>query len=97
MGGLDQLAMYALALRELGELPGDRCVVSYCYLGGEEPVLETRTLGPADLDRQRALLEAVLADLDQGDYQRACGRSDCETRRRGLGTPPRPPPGPGAA
>ena len=90
VGGLDQLAMYALALRELGELPGDRCVVSYCYLGGEEPVLETRTLGPADLDRQRALLEAVLAALDQGDYQRACGRSDCEACRRGLGPPPRP-------
>jgi DNA helicase-2/ATP-dependent DNA helicase PcrA len=90
-GGLDQLALYALALRELGELPGDRCVVSYCYLGGEEPVLETRSLGPADLDRQRALLEAVLATLDQGDYQRACGRSDCETCRRGLGPPPRPP------
>jgi DNA helicase II / ATP-dependent DNA helicase PcrA len=88
-GGLDQLAIYALALRELGELPGDRCVASYCYLGGDEPVLETRPLGPAELDRQRTLLEAVLATLDQGDYQRACGRSDCETCRRGLGPPPR--------
>jgi DNA helicase-2/ATP-dependent DNA helicase PcrA len=91
VGGLDQLALYALALRELGELPGDRCVVSYCHLGGDEPVLETRALGPADLDRQRALVEIILAALDQGDYQRACGRSDCETCRRGLGPPPRPP------
>jgi DNA helicase-2/ATP-dependent DNA helicase PcrA len=90
-GGLDQLTIYALGLRELGELPGDRCVVSYCYLGGERPVIESRTLGPADLDRQRALLEAALAALDRGDYQRACGRPDCETCRRGLGPPPRPP------
>ena len=90
-GGLDQLALYALALRELGELPGGRCVVSYCYLGGDQPSLETRTLGPADLDRQRALLEALLAALDRGDYRRACGRRDCETCRRGLGPPPRPP------
>ena len=90
-GGLDQLAIYALALRELGELPGDRCVASYCYLGGEEPVTDTRTLDPADLDQQRALLEAALADLEQGDYQRACRLPDCETCRRGLGAPPRPP------
>ena len=89
-GGLDQLAIYALALRELGELPGDRCVVSYCYLGGDEPVTETRTLGPADLDQQRARLEAVLADLDRGDYRRACRLPECETCRRGLGTPSRP-------
>jgi DNA helicase II / ATP-dependent DNA helicase PcrA len=93
-GGLDQLAIYALALRELGELPGDRCVVSYCYLGGEQPVLETRALGPAELDRQRALVEGALAALGHGDYQRACGRPDCETCRRGLGPPPRPPSGP---
>ncbi|HEV3462392.1 MAG TPA: ATP-dependent DNA helicase [Actinomycetota bacterium] len=91
MGGLDQLAVYALALRELGKLPGDRCLVSYCYLGGEEPVTDTRTLGPADLDQQRARLEAVLADLDKGDYQRACRRPECESCRRGLGPPPRPP------
>ena len=39
-GGLDQLAIYALALRELGQLPEDRCVVSYCYLGGDEPRIE---------------------------------------------------------
>jgi PD-(D/E)XK nuclease superfamily len=91
VGGLDQLAIYAVALRGLGRLPGDRCLVSYCYLGGEEPIIDTRTLGPADLDQQRARLEAVLADLDRGDYRRACRRPDCETCRRGLGTPPRPP------
>ncbi|HEV3462969.1 MAG TPA: PD-(D/E)XK nuclease family protein, partial [Actinomycetota bacterium] len=89
--GLDQLAIYALALRELGKLPGGRCLVSYCYLGGEEPIIDTRTLTAADLDQQRARLEAVLADLDKGDYQRACRRLECETCRRGLGTPPRPP------
>jgi len=90
-GGLDQLAIYALALRELGQLPEDGCAVTYCYLGGEEPMTETRDLGPADLDQQRALLETTLAALDRGDYQRACGRPDCETCRRGLGRPPRPP------
>jgi hypothetical protein len=90
-GGLDQIAMYALALRELGQLPGDHCTASYCYLGGEAPLIETRSLGPADLDRQRALVEAALASLEQGDYQRACGLPECETCRRGLGPPPRPP------
>jgi DNA helicase-2/ATP-dependent DNA helicase PcrA len=90
-GGLDQLGIYALALRELGRLPGNHCTVSYCYLGGEEPVIETRPLGPADLDRQQALVEAALASLEQGEYQRACGHPDCETCRRGLGPPPRPP------
>jgi DNA helicase II / ATP-dependent DNA helicase PcrA len=89
-GGLDQLTIYALALRELGELPGGRCIASYCYLGGDEPEIETRSLDPADLDRQRALLEAALASLERGDYQRACGRPDCETCRRGVGPPPRP-------
>jgi DNA helicase-2/ATP-dependent DNA helicase PcrA len=90
-GGLDQVAIYALGLRELGELPGDRCVVSYCHLGGEAPLIDSRTLGPADLDRQHAQLEAALADLDQGNYQRPCHRPDCETCRRGLGAPTRPP------
>jgi DNA helicase II / ATP-dependent DNA helicase PcrA len=89
-GGLDQLGIYAVAMRELGRLPGDRCVVAYCHLGGDEPTIEERDLGPDDLDRQRALLEAVLTTLDQRDYQRACGRPDCETCRRGLGPPPRP-------
>jgi DNA helicase II / ATP-dependent DNA helicase PcrA len=90
-GGLDQLAIYALALRELGQLPRDGCAVTYCYLGGEEPMTETRDLGPADLEQQRALLETTLAALDRGDYQRACGRPDCETCRRGLGRPPQRP------
>jgi DNA helicase II / ATP-dependent DNA helicase PcrA len=89
-GGLDQLAIYAVAMRELGRLPGDRCLAAYCYLGGDKPRIEERDLGPDDLDRQRALLEAVLTTLDQRDYQRACGRPDCETCRRGLGPPPRP-------
>jgi RecB family exonuclease len=90
-GGLDQLAIYALALRELGQLPPDGCAVTYCHLGGEEPMTERRHLGPADLDQQRALLETTLAALDRGEYQRACGRPDCETCRRGLGRPPRRP------
>ena len=94
IGGLDQLA---IALRQLGRLPGDRCLASYCYLGGEEPITDTRTLGPADLDQQRARLEAALADLDKGDYQRACRRPDCETCRRGLGTTPDHRPGSGVA
>jgi DNA helicase-2/ATP-dependent DNA helicase PcrA len=88
-GELDQLAIYALALRALGQLPGDRCLVSYCYLGGDEPVTETRLLGPADLDRQQALLESTLATLADGDYRRACRRPDCEACRRGLGPPSR--------
>jgi DNA helicase II / ATP-dependent DNA helicase PcrA len=90
-GGLDQLGLYALALRELGQLPGDRCLVSYCYLDGDQPVVEARALGPADLDRQRTLAEAALASLEQGDYERACGRSDCDTCGRGIGPAPRPP------
>jgi DNA helicase-2/ATP-dependent DNA helicase PcrA len=80
--GLDQLAIYALALRELRGLPEEGCLVTYCYLGGERPVTESRALGQTELDRQRALLEAVLADLDRGDYRRACGRPDCHTCRR---------------
>jgi DNA helicase-2/ATP-dependent DNA helicase PcrA len=88
--GLDQLAIYALALRELGELPDDTCRVSYCYLDGEWPVIGSRDLGRAELDRHRQLLEAALTALDQGDYQRACGRPDCDTCRRLT----RPPPGP---
>ncbi|HET9556106.1 MAG TPA: PD-(D/E)XK nuclease family protein, partial [Actinomycetota bacterium] len=91
-GGLDQLAIYALGLRELGRLPEDRCLVSYCYLGGDEPRIDTRALEPADLDRQRALVEAALSALDKGDYRRACGHPTCETCRRGLVPPPRPTP-----
>ncbi|HEY6710028.1 MAG TPA: PD-(D/E)XK nuclease family protein, partial [Actinomycetota bacterium] len=93
-GGLDQLTIYALALRALGELPGKGCTVSYCYLGGEQPRIDTTTLGLADLDRQQQLVEATLAALEQGDYRRACRRPDCETCRRNLGAPP-PPPAPG--
>jgi hypothetical protein len=75
-------------------------VASYCYLGGDQPVTETRVLEPADLDRQQVLLEATLDAIGQGDYGRACGRPDCETCRRGLGPPTRPwfrtpPPAPG--
>src|SRR4029453_9090414 len=69
-GGLDRLGMYALALGELGQLPGDHCTASYCYLGGEEPVIETRSLGPADLDRQRALVGAGPGSLARGDLPR---------------------------
>jgi hypothetical protein len=95
-GGLDQLTIYALALRALGGLPGNRCTVSYCHLGGDRPAIDTTALGPADLDRQQELVEATLATLEQGDYRRACRRPDCETCRRNLGAPP-PPPAPGRA
>ena len=37
--------------------------------GGEDPVINTRTLDPADLDQQRVLPETALADLDQGHYR----------------------------
>jgi DNA helicase-2/ATP-dependent DNA helicase PcrA len=94
-GGLDQLTIYALALRALGQLPGNRCTASYCYLGGDRPVIDTATLGPAELDRQQELVEATLTALEQGDYRRACRRPDCETCRRNLGAPPpRPTPTP---
>jgi DNA helicase-2/ATP-dependent DNA helicase PcrA len=81
-GGLDQLGIYALALRRLGQLPADGCLATYCYLGGEEPLTDSRRLGPAELDRQHALLEATLAALTGGDYDRACHRLDCDTCRR---------------
>jgi DNA helicase-2/ATP-dependent DNA helicase PcrA len=81
-GGLDQLGIYALALRQLGRLPAGGCLATYCYLGGEEPLTDSRRLGPAELDRQHALLEATLAALAGGDYDRACHRLDCDTCRR---------------
>jgi RecB family exonuclease len=81
-GGLDQLGIYALALRRLGQLPADGCLATYCYLGGEEPLTDSRRLGPAELDRHHALLEATLAALAGGDYDRACHRPDCDTCRR---------------
>jgi DNA helicase-2/ATP-dependent DNA helicase PcrA len=80
-GGLDQLGIYALALRQLGELPEAGCVASYCYLGGDRPVIDSRPLGPAELDEQHTRLETALAALDRGDYTRACGRRDCDTCR----------------
>jgi DNA helicase-2/ATP-dependent DNA helicase PcrA len=88
-GRLDQLGVYAVALRELGQLPEAGCAASYCYLGGELPRIETRHLGRAELDEQARLLEATLAALERGDYDRACGRRDCEACRRGA-RPPRP-------
>ena len=89
-GGLDQLGIYAVALRELGELPEAGCLAAYCYLGGERPRIDARHLGRAELDEQARLLEATLAALGRGDYDRACGRPDCEACRRGA-RPPRPP------
>jgi len=82
-GGLDQLGIYALALRQLGDLPEAGCLASYCYLGGDQPVIDSRALGPTELDEQRTLLEATLATLADGDYGRACHRPDCDTCRRG--------------
>jgi DNA helicase-2/ATP-dependent DNA helicase PcrA len=81
-GGLDQLGIYALALRQLGELPPAGCLASYCYLGGDQPLTDSRRLGPVELDQQRTLLEATLAALASGDYGRACHRPDCDTCRR---------------
>jgi hypothetical protein len=81
-GGLDQLGIYALALRQLGELPPAGCLASYCYLGGDQPLTDSRRLGPAELDQQRTILEATLAALASGDYTRACHRPDCDTCRR---------------
>ena len=88
--GLDQLGIYALALRELGELPAGACRAAYCYLGGEQPAIQSRVLGPVELDRQRELLEAALQALGRGDYQRACGRPACETCRRDVRRPTAP-------
>jgi DNA helicase-2/ATP-dependent DNA helicase PcrA len=76
--GLDQLGIYALALRELGQLPPEGCVASYCYLGGDAPRIDPYDWGPAELDRQRALLEAALAALEGGDFDRRCGLPSCE-------------------
>ncbi len=88
--GLDQLGIYALALRELGQLPPGGCVASYCYLGGETPEIDPYDWGPEELDRQRALLEAALAALERGEFDRRCGLPTCEycTRIRVTSTPP---------
>jgi DNA helicase-2/ATP-dependent DNA helicase PcrA len=87
-GGLDQLGVYALALRQLGRLPRDGCLASHCYLGGDHPEIDSRRLGPAELDREHARLQATLAALDRGDYARACGRRDCDTCRRSFRAEP---------
>ncbi len=79
--GLDQLGVYALALRELGELPADRCVTAYCYLGGDAPQIDPFDWSSADLDRQRGVLETVLAALDRGEFDRRCGLPTCRTCR----------------
>ena len=82
-GGLDQLALYALALRELGQLPGGRVRVTYCYLGGDQPSEDTRELTSADLDATRDRLAEVLAGIEAADYE-GCGSRDCPAcRRRG--------------
>jgi DNA helicase-2/ATP-dependent DNA helicase PcrA len=79
--GVDQLGLYALALRELGALPGGRCRATYCHLGGEAPVERARELDPAALDRQRAELEALLVRIGAGDWS-GCGARDCEACAR---------------
>jgi len=76
--GLDQLGIYALALRELGQLPPEGCVASYCYLGGDTPQIDPYDWGPEELDRQRALLEAALEALERGEFDRRCGLPTCE-------------------
>jgi hypothetical protein len=73
--------VYALALRELGELPGDRCVTAYCYLGGDAPEIDPFDWGSDDLDRQRRTLETVLAALDRSEFDRRCGLPTCRTCR----------------
>ena len=77
-GGLDQLGLYALALREIGRLPADGARASYCYLGGDAPRIESTWYGPAELDAQLARLETALASIAAGEFGRACSRSDCE-------------------
>jgi DNA helicase-2/ATP-dependent DNA helicase PcrA len=80
--GLDQLGIYALALRELGQLSPEGCVASYCYLGGEKPETDTYDWGPEELDRQRALLETALAALEESEFDRRCGLATCDYCRR---------------
>jgi len=76
--GLDQLGLYALALRELGQLPPEGCVASYCHLGGDTPEIDPYDWGSEELDRQRTLLETTLADLESGDFDRRCGLPTCQ-------------------
>ncbi len=79
--GLDQLGVYALALRELGQLPSGRCVTAYCYLGGDAPETDPFDWGPEDLDHQREVLETVLAALDRGELERRCRLPSCRSCR----------------
>ena len=83
--GLDQLGIYALALRQLGQLPSEGCTASYCYLGGDTAEIDPHHYGPAELDEQHRRLEATLAALAAGDFERHCGLAFCPacTRERG--------------
>jgi len=81
-GGVDQLGLYALALRGLGALPGDRCRVTYCHIGGDAPAERGRELDAAALDRQQAALQSLLARIECGDWT-GCGERACE----GCGRP----------
>jgi DNA helicase-2/ATP-dependent DNA helicase PcrA len=74
---LDQLGLYAVALRALGRLPGDRCRLTYCYLGADAPREHTIELGPAQLDQQQALLDQALAGIASGTWS-GCGQGSCE-------------------
>ena len=82
--GLDQLGVYALALHRLGQLPPEGCAASYCYLGGDRPEIVTRRYGPAEIEDQRERLEATLAKLAAGDFERRCGLDICHTCQREL-------------
>lgn len=82
--GLDQLGVYALALWQLGKLPPEGCLASYCYLGSDQPEIDTRRYGPAELEEQRQRLEATLAALAAGDFERHCGLDFCPTCQREL-------------
>ena len=80
--GLDQLGIYALALHHLGQLPPDGCTASYCYLGGNSAEIDTHRYGAAELDEQQRQLEAILAALAAGDFERRCGLGFCPTCSR---------------
>jgi DNA helicase-2/ATP-dependent DNA helicase PcrA len=58
-GRVDQLAIYAAALRKLGVTRDGPLTVSYCYLA--DGTVESRTLSPNDAD---AALAAMAAGLD---------------------------------
>ena len=80
-GALDQLALYALALDQAGQLGGGSCRITYCYLGGDEVGEASRLLDQAALDTQARLLAEILARIEAGgepSSYRACGRPACE-------------------